>query len=409
MKKSMKTIAVVASLAASIGLAFADNAFANNDHASASPSNQVPVTIDTWQQQRHVGQAVMPTFYPNMIAVNAQDVFKVDHQKRDYHLHEIPSVARLLNHPATGGIVVMTADGDVLLEQYRNGHDRSTTFSDQSATKSIGYILLNKAIADGKIKLTDKVEKYIPSIGSGFRGRTVGDVAAMNVNHSVAELAAYKGDPKALANFDKDERVIGMQRNDERLELRDWIESIEKMGQSNEWQGDIANYATINTSVLGWLVESATGVGLDQQIRDLFHEVGGENTVFMGTDFAGTPVIGASMMSSTIDFARYGRLLISDKQQAIQDMKVANKEGEPVPAELTHIESRYYKSAIMNEYGLGHSGWAGQLIWADPESGIIVAINSMIQSELPAPYDHFNKEYEAVFDVVKYMRAQAQQ
>ncbi|MFA0438344.1 hypothetical protein BCU70_03795 [Vibrio sp. 10N.286.49.C2] len=398
MNNAIKKLAVVVSLATSISLAYAET----------SPSNQVPLNIDTWQQQRHVGQAAMPTFYPNMLAVNAQDVFRVDHQQRDYNLHEIPSVARILNHPATGSVVIMTTEGKVLLEQYRNGHNRDTTFSDQSATKSIGYILLNKAIADGKIKLTDKVEKFIPSIGSGFRGRTVGDVAAMNVNHAVAELAAYTGDPKALDNFDKDERVIGLQRNDERIELREWIESIEKMDETNEWQGDIANYATINTSVIGWLVEAATGVALDKQVRDLFHEVGGENTMFMGTDFEGTPVIGASMMSSTIDFARYGRLLISNKNQAKKDMKDAHKMGEPVPSLLTHIDSHYYKSAIMNEYGLGHSGWAGQLIWADPESGVIIAINSMVQSELPAPYDHFNKEYEAVYDVVKYMRAQPQ-
>ncbi|MCG9786748.1 serine hydrolase [Vibrio mediterranei] len=371
----------------------------------AAPSNQGPLNIDTWQQQRHIGQANMPSFYPNMVAVNAQDVFEIDHQKRDYDLHEIPSVARILNHPATGAMVIMTKDGDVLLEQYRNGHDRNTTFADQSSTKSIGYILLNKAIAEGKIKMTDKVENHIPSIGSGFRGRTVADVAAMAVNHNIAELAAYTGDPEAVANFDKDERVIGMQRNDERLDLRTWIEEVKAMGDSNKWDGDIANYATINTSVVGWLVESATGVSLQQQVRDLFHEVGGENTMFMGTDFHGTPVIGASMMSSTIDFARYGRLLIADTKQAKKDIQDSVNKGEPVPEVLTHKESRYYKSAIMNEYGLGHSGWAGQLLWADPDSGIIIAINSMIQSDLPAPYDHFNKEYQAAFDVVKHVRA----
>jgi CubicO group peptidase (beta-lactamase class C family) len=371
----------------------------------AAPSNQGPLNIDTWQQQRHVGQANMPSFYPNMMAVNPQDVFEIDHQKRDYDLHEIPSVARILSHPATGAVVIMNKDGDVLLEQYRNGHDRNTTFANQSSTKTIGYILLQKALAEGKISLDDKVEKYIPSIGSGFRGRTVGDVANMNVNHDVAELAAYTGDPQALANFDKDERVIGMQRNDERLGLRDWIESINAMGMSNEWKGDIANYATINTSVVGWLVEAATGVSLQQQVRELFHEVGGENTMFMGTDFEGTPVIGASMMLSAVDFARYGRLLIADPAAAKNDIKQAKKLGQPVPAELTYVDSSYYKSAIMNQYGLGHSGWAGQLIWADPESGVIIAVNSMIQSELPAPYDHFNKIYNAATDIVKHERA----
>ena len=61
---------------------------------------------------------------------------------------------------------------------------------------------------------------------------------------------------------------------------------------------------------------------------------------------------------------------------------------------------------IHNEHGLGHSGWGGQLIWADPISGTIVAINSTVASELPAPYDHFDKLYHAAIDIVTHHRTQ---
>jgi CubicO group peptidase (beta-lactamase class C family) len=395
MKTSIKAIVLAISFASTMGMAQA------TDNAS---SNQVPVNIDTWQQQRSEGLGQLNTVTPNLMAINAQDVFKIDHQKRDYDLHEIPSVARLMNHPAVGGLVIMNKSGDVLLEHYRDA-DRSTTFSDQSSTKSIGYVLLTQALKAGKVKMTDKVDKYIPNIGSGFKGRTVGDVAAMAVNHNVAELAAYTGDKEALIMFDRDERVIGLQRNDKRETLRDFIPEIKAAGKTNEWDGEIANYATINTSVLGLILESATGIPLSQQVRDLMHDVGGENTMYVGTDFDGTPVIGASMMSSTVDFARYGRLLIADEKNSMKDMKDAQKAGEVVPADLTAIEGRYYKSAIMTKFGLGHSGWGGQLIWADPVSGTIIAINSRMSSELPAPYDHFVKLYTAAIDVVKDQRA----
>jgi CubicO group peptidase (beta-lactamase class C family) len=159
--------------------------------------------------------------------------------------------------------------------------------------------------------------------------------------------------------------------------------------------------------VLGLAIENATEVSLAKQVRELLHSVGGENPMYMGTDFDGTPVIGASLLSSTVDFARYGRLLIEDKGKAVADGKAAKTEGEVVPAELTHVESRYYKSAIHNDFGVGHSGWGGQLIWADPESGVIVAINSQLASELPAPYEHFNKLYAAAINIVKHYRAAA--
>lgn len=376
-----------------------------------TPQNPTPgkvLSIDTWQNGlRAEGLANLHRIFPNIMVVNAQDVFQLNYQAKDYDLHEIPSVARVMNHPAVSAIVVITKDGDVLLEHYRNSKNRETIFSDQSSTKTMGYILLNLAIRDGKINLNDKVEKYIPEIGSGFKGRSIGEVAAMAVNHNVAELLAYTGDPDALEMFDRDERVIGLQRNDERETLRQFIQVIEAAGKdgSNKWQGEIANYATINTSVLALALERAMNESLSSQVRKLMHRIGGENPVYMGTDFDGMPAIGASLLSSTVDFARYGRLLIEDKEQVLADRKASKSAGEIVPAELTYLESRYYKSAIHNDFGIGHSGWGGQLLWADPESGVIVAINSQLASEMPAPFDHFNKLYAAAIDIVKHYRA----
>jgi len=373
---------------------------------SAPPPTRI-LNIDTWQKGlRPDGLANLQRIMPNLMAVNAQDEFPLNYQAADYELHEIPSVARVLLHPAVSALVVITKDGDVLLEHYKNGHDRNSTFSDQSSTKSIGYILLNQALKDGKVSLDDKVEKYLPKVGPGFRGRTLGEVASMAVNHNVAELAAYTGDPKAVMMFDRDERVIGLQRNDERETIRQFVEEIEIApgDDSNEWKGEIANYATINTSVLGLIIEAATGVPLADQVRQLLHRVGGQNTVYMGTDFDGVPMIGASLLSSTIDFARYGRLLIEDKEGAFADREKAKTDGQPVPAEMTHLESYYYKSTIHNDFGFGHSGWGGQLLWADPDTGVIIACNSQLNSKLPAPYDHFKKLYEAAIDIVKHYR-----
>lgn len=375
--------------------------------AFCSPALAQEPNIDTWQKGlRAEGLGRMYRIMPNLMAVNAHDVFALNYQARDYELHEIPTVARVMAHPGVSALVVISSDGEVLLEHYRNGKDRSSFFSDQSSTKSMGYILLNRAIKAGKVSLDTSVEELIPEIGPGFRGRSVGDVAAMAVNHNVAELAAYTGDPAALKMFDRDERVIGLQRNDKRETLVQFLKEIEVgEGGSTEWKGEIANYATVNTNVLGLALERATGTPLAKQVRDLLHEVGGQSTMFMGTDFDGIPMVGASMVSAAVDFSRYGRLLIEDKAQVLADRASSKLAGQPVPAELVHIESRYYKSAIHNEFGLGHGGWGGQLIWADPESGVVIAINSQLASKLPAPYDHFNKLYAAAYDIVKHRRA----
>lgn len=367
------------------------------------------LTIDTWQKGlRGEGLANLQHIMPNLLAVNAQDIFPLNFQETDYSLYEIPSVARLIAHPGVSAIVVITNDGNVLLEHYKNNHSRSSTFSDQSSTKTIGYLLLNQVLKQQKISLDDPVEKFLPNIGRGFKGRTIGDIASMAVNHNVAELAAYQNDPNALEMFNRDEKVIGLQRNDKRETISQFIQDIDiaPNKKSNKWDGKFANYATINTTVLGVALANAANLRLEDMVRRLLHRIGGQHTIYMGTDFNGIPIIGASMLSSTVDFARYGRLLIEDRKQALEDIKHAKKQGKPVPSIYTNIESYYYKSMISNKYGLGHSGWGGQLLWADPVTGIIVAINSQLTSTLPAPADHFNKLYKATYDIIEHIKKQ---
>ena len=69
-----------------------------------------------------------------------------------------------------------------------------------------------------------------------------------------------------------------MRRNDEKETLRQFVMQIEAAGEagSNQWKGEIANYATINTGVLGLMLESAMQVPLMVQVRSLLHEIGGE-------------------------------------------------------------------------------------------------------------------------------------
>lgn len=376
---------------------------------TVSPSNQSIINIDNWQQQRVEGLDKLETIMPNVMSVNAQDVYQLDYQATNYDLYEIPSVKRLIDHPAVTSIVV-TQGKEVVMEHYKNGHGRATTLSAQSSTKTIMYILLNDALSAGVLTLEDKVEQYLPDVGPGFRGRTVGDVAAMAVNHNVAELAAYLGDEQAEEMFDRDEQVIGLRRNDDRETTKQFVKVIDIApgSISNEWTKGKANYASINTATLGLIVEKATGIPLQTQVRDLMHRIGGQHTVHMGTDYAGYPSVSASLLATTVDFARFGRLLIEDKEQYEKDLEAAKQNGEFVPAEWHYVDSHYYKSAIFNDYGIGHGGWAGQLIWADPKSDTVVAIYSQMNAKLPNPSSHHNKLNNAVIDVVKQLRVDKQ-
>ncbi|MEH6550681.1 MAG: serine hydrolase [Pseudomonadales bacterium] len=214
-------------------------------------------------------------------------------------------------------------------------------------------------------------------------------------------------DAEALRIFKESDAIFGFARNDEQTTLAEFLPRVKVgAGGSNEWTGDIANYASINTNVLVLAIERATGVSAAKQIRALLQRVGPQDTVYMLTDFDGLPMPSGGMVVTAVDFARYGRMLIGDKTRVRADQEAALTQGQLVPAAMLGVDSRYYKSAIMNPYGLGHSGWGGQIIWADPESGVIVAINGQINGEAPAPYDYYNVGYSAIYEVINYVRAQ---
>jgi CubicO group peptidase (beta-lactamase class C family) len=366
------------------------------------------VNIDNWQKgHRAYGLANITRIAANQSVVNAEDVFPLNLQARDYAIHELPSVARVLSHPAVSGLVVMTEDGDVLLEHYSRGNDRDTIFSSQSATKSVGYLLLNRALKDGKIRMDTKVEQILPEVGTGFHGRTIQEVASMAVYHNLNETLAYEGDPAAKELYDVDERAIGHHRNPKRETLSDFITLLKPGGEdgSNEWQGEYANYASINTIVLTLEIDRVSDLPVSRQVRNLMHDIGGEKSAFMATDFDGVPALGTGFALSTLDSARYCRLLIADKDQVSADIEASKTAGQPLPSSYAPAPTRYYKSAMMNQYGIGHTGWGGQLFWADPESGVIIAINGQLMSKSPASADHFRMIQTAAFDIVRHQRA----
>lgn len=368
------------------------------------------LNIDNWEDFRAQGLTELHHIYSNFMGVNAQDVFELKDQNHDYTLQEMPSVARALRHPALSAFVVIKGDGAVLMEHYANGSSRDTVFSVQSGTKSFGYLLLNDALTNGQINLDDMVEKYIPNIGAGYHDRTVGDVAAMLVNHNVAELEAYAGDPEALRLFKESDAIFGFARNNAQTTLEEYVPQVQVgPGGSTLWDGDILNYASINTNVLSLAIQNATGKPAADTVRRILHKVGGEHSIYMLTDFSGLPMLSGGMAMRARDSARYARLLIEDKAQVLNDREAAFKKGGRVPPEILHVESRYYKSAMHNEYGIGHSGWGGQILFADPESGTVVAIHGQISSESAAPYEYYTMGYEAIYDIIKHVRTQPEE
>ena len=132
----------------------------------------------------------------------------------------------------------------------------------------------------------------------------------------------------------------------------------------------------------GWVLERAMHIPLSLQVRNIMHEIGGENTVYMTLDHVGTPMIGAGLVMTTRDFARYGMLLRDSEY--IQAIKTIS--GTKVTDTIS-----YSHSLNIFDYGYGHAGWGGQYIFANPEAGIVVAVFGGIKGDDPIKTSYYQK------------------
>jgi len=283
-----------------------------------------------------------------------------------------------------------------------------------SATKTSVNLLVGKAVADGKLDLNAKVEKYIPEIGTGYRGRTVADVLAMNVYHEFDEMTAYNAEAgtRLRTMLDNEESTLGWEpSNITDLTRREFIASFEAGHEdgSNDNRTGKYFYTTGNTDLAAWMVERATGVPTQAAVRDILHAIGGENTVYISTDRTGVPIVGGGLIMTPRDWARYGMLLGSGgvgvsgemvgggtdwMKQTMTDGKVS------IGMEGWH----YMNSSYASEWGFGHPGWGGQWVFADPESETVVAIFAGLMGPNPADTEFAHLLLGASEEVVAYHR-----
>jgi len=366
------------------------------------------VTLENWQEDRAYGLKNLEKIVRDLFLVNAEAIRPLKISK-DESILDLPAVKSLVDHPDFDAMVILHED-QIISEEYRNGMDVTSLHSAQSSSKTTINLLVGKAVADGKLDLDTKVEEYISEIGEGYRGRTVRDVLSMNVMHELDETAAYTAKDRSF--FDKDEASFGwLPSKITEKNRREFIASLKAGNEdgSNENRTGKYFYATANTDVAGWIVERATGVPLQEAIRGVMHAIGGENSVYFGTDRVGIPNVGAGFVMTTRDFARYGMLLGSGGE-GISGEKVGGgmdwvkKTMEDGEVSMGHDGWFYNYSAYTSKWGIGHAGWGGQWIWADPESKTVIAIFSGLSGDDPADPEYAAKLIDIAVEVVDHQR-----
>ena len=196
----------------------------------------------------------------------------------------------------TGFLVLR--DDQIIIEKYFYEADRNSRFVSQSLSKSIVSILVGAAVEEGAIKsIEDPVVKYLPYLSeSGYRNVTVKNLLQMSTGVKYSE---DYGDPKSEA------ALLGAALLTGNPSFKDYAQSIQPTSTP---PGTKFEYQSVNTQVLGLLLEKVTGKRLNEYTQEkLWKKIGAQSDAFFYESPKQPDTCAFACFNATLrDYARIG-------------------------------------------------------------------------------------------------------
>ena len=224
---------------------------------------------------------------------------------------ETRDYARFAEDTFTNAMLVLK-DGRIVFEDYRNRMTPETRHVAFSMSKTITAMLVGIALERGEIdSLDDPAEKYVPQLaGAGYEGVTVRQILQMRSGVDYEERYDFGDNPSFAGRLHEQAIVLNRMR---------FAEGALETRQANT-PGSTFNYSTLDTMVLGWVLEEATGETLEAQMEQrIWQPLGAEADAFWLADgppgadgVEGRALNGMGFNATLRDFARLGQLLLDD-------------------------------------------------------------------------------------------------
>jgi CubicO group peptidase (beta-lactamase class C family) len=300
-------------------------------------------------------------------------------------------VRRLTGLPWFSAMAV-TEGNRLLYEAYAPDFGPNQPHAIMSISKMTANLALGRLWEDGKIGLDETLGEILPWIGPGYHGATVQDVADMNVRNAYDE---DKQHPATTAFLHEAAMGMRLPQGAEPTN-RDFLAGIGLAPGAS----DTANptgaclYKSANTDVLMLAAEARGGRQLRLWLADLADAAGFEGSLHIGTDRTGAPIFSGGICLTARDLCRYGALFARAGQAAdgtafgsAAFLDRTRNGGVPMPAPRAHL--RYSNQTNTNGVWVGHGGYGGQYIVANPDTGRVACFLSVLQSEAGYDADYY--------------------
>ena len=290
--------------------------------------------------------------------------------------------------------VVVLHDGQLRLEQYGLGFDEQGRWTSFSVAKSLTSTLVGAAIQDGYIEsLNEPVSKYIPDLaGSAYDDVTIEQLLTMT--SGVRWIEDYEDPNSDVALFNTHVSEDGSSN------LVSYMKDLPRAHPA----GEVWNYSTGETNLIGVLVIEATGKTLSDYLSEkIWGPYGMAQDASWLLNEDGTEISGCCIQASTRDFARFGQFVLDG----------AEIDGRSI------VPDGWVEQATVKQVGIGDPGhgygfqwWTyddgayaadgifGQGIFIDPNRNLVIATNSSWSSAM-GDVDQSHAKREEFFQVVQ--------
>jgi CubicO group peptidase (beta-lactamase class C family) len=291
-------------------------------------------------------------------------------------------VRELTASPFFSGMVVIE-EGRILYESYAPDFAACQPHSIMSISKMALTLMVGRLVDEGRIDLAAPVSTYLPWIGAGYHLASVQQVLNMDLRNDYTE--DYHN---PLASVFAHEAACGMRLSNQEMTNRDFVATIGLAAGAADCTNPsgICDYKSANSEVLSLIVQAVGPRSLQAWMADLADSAGVEGALHVQTDRAGMPILNGGICLTARDLARYGALF-SRMGRGVDGAEFGSAAflrktlagGIPMPAPRSHL--RYSNHTNTNGTWLGHGGYGGQYLLANPETGRVGVFLSVLQNE----------------------------
>jgi CubicO group peptidase (beta-lactamase class C family) len=219
------------------------------------------------------------------------------------------TASQLLNRRIQNNGLIVIHKGQIVHESYRNGLSRELRHLNFSTAKSFTGMIAHIAMKKGLFKEDELASKYVPELRGKEAWKDVTVRHVLDMREGTEFREDYEDNNSDVRVQD---RATGWRPRgkDDAEGLRGFVAG--NVNKKINPTGKVFNYSSIQTEILGMIVQEASGKPLAEFFQEEFwSKLGAEHDAGMATDGFGQPIMQGGISMTLPDFARVAFMVLN--------------------------------------------------------------------------------------------------